>query len=191
MSEKTEQKIIEWLNSSNGREREKGVELFIKTYEARARSWIVKKGLKDFADDIWIEAAHMMVRAIQSGAYQKMPGVELYTYFYKILNGVFSKYYNQELKDKHWVELETADESAQEFNTPESYVRLKELLDALEYCLLQLKPADRELLRDKILKGKRLVDLVEKYQLKTYNNAKQKYFKLKNILLSCLNTKGI
>lgn len=191
MSEKTELKILEWVTSPGAREREKGVELFIKTYENKAKSWIIKKGLKDFADDIWMEAAHLMIRAIQAGAYQKMPGVELYTYFHKILSGVHSKYYNRERKNKQNVEIDLTDESFKEINTPESYLQLVELLAALEYCLLQLKPDERGLLKDKILKGKKLIDLVEKYNLKTYNNAKQKYFKLKKMLLNCLNTKEI
>ena len=191
MSEKTELKILELVNSPIGRDREKGVELFIKTYEAKSKNWIIKNGLKDFADDIWIEAALMMIRAIQSGAYQKLPGIELYTYFHKILKGVLIKYYNRELKDKNGVEIDSTNNSLIDTNTPESYLQLKELLAALEHCLLQLKPIDRELLKEKILKGKKLIDLVEKYNLKTYNNAKQKYFKLKKMLISCLNTKGI
>jgi len=191
VSEKTELKILEWVTSPGAREREKGVELFIKTYENKAKSWIIKKGLKDFVEDIWMEAAHLMIRAIQAGAYQKMPGVELYTYFHKILSGVHSKYYNRERKNKQNVEIDVTDESLKEINTPESYLQLVELLAALEYCLLQLKPDERELLKDKILKGKKLIDLVEKYNLKTYNNAKQKYFKLKKMLLNCLNTREI
>lgn len=41
---KTELKILELVNSPIGRDREKGVELFIKTYEAKSKNWIIKMG---------------------------------------------------------------------------------------------------------------------------------------------------
>ena len=190
MTEKEEYRIIELIKSLSKREREKGVEKFIEAFEKKAKNWLQKMGQREYIEDIWIEAAHTMTRAIHSEAYKKIQGVAMYTYFHTILRGVSIKYANDIKKQMGNINLEDHTEKINESETPQSYIELTELLDALEACLLKLKQEDHKLLEDIILKGKKLFSIIEEYNLKNKNNAKQKYFKLKKELLNCLKNRG-
>jgi DNA-directed RNA polymerase specialized sigma24 family protein len=189
VTDKEETKIIELVNSMEYSEREKGVSLFINSYEGKVRAWLIKRNQGHFAEDIWIEAAHTMIRAIQAGLYTKIPGVSMYTYFHTIVRGVASRYFKE--NPSIFKEVNEQENDLKVNDTPEDYLFLKELLNALDHCLLKMKIDDRNLLRDIILNGKKLIDLLEVYNLKNYNNAKQKYFKIKKELLNCLKSKGI
>ncbi|HLO45996.1 MAG TPA: hypothetical protein VK175_16765 [Leadbetterella sp.] len=190
MSEKEEYRIIELIKSLSQREREKGVEMFINAFEKKAKNWLLKVGHSEYIDDIWIESAHTMTRAIQSEAYKKISGVAIYTYFHTILRGVSIRYANDNKRQLGNTDIEDNIENINDSETPQSYIELTELLNALESCLIKLKTEDHKLLEDIILKGKKLFSIIEEYNLKNKNNAKQKYFKLKKALLHCLKKKG-
>lgn len=191
MTDKEEYEIIRLLTAPTEKQRSAGVNLFIKTYERKVRNWIKRQEFNTYEDDIWIEAAHLMIRAIQAEKYAKIPGVSLYTYFHTIVYGAWYRYYQREVKEKNVEDIEAYAGSLRENETPHNYLELKELLDALEYCLNKMGKAEKDLLKEIILNSKKLVDLVEVFGLKNYNNAKQKYFKIKKELINCLKFRGI
>ncbi len=184
----SEEKIIELLRSENERQKNEGVYAFIDKYQARVVKWIAKQQIKVSQDDVWQEAASLMIMAISTGKYQKKEDVALYTYFFYIIKSTWIKYAKHEMqtvalgKEELYLEEENND------FRPDIYTELLELKSFIKNCLEKFDEKTHQLLNEILLDDARLIDIYESYKLKNYNNAKQKYHKAKHLLINCLKT---
>lgn len=186
MNLESDENIIKMLCSLEGRERNIGAKAFIKKYESKVKSWIKKQSIKTDPDDVWQDAASLMIFAIQSGKYKKYEAVELYTYFHWIVKSSWMKAtknqtFNVSLSENY----DFVEQNHDEYK-PDIFTELNQNKSFVQDCLAKLDPQTRQLLMEIIVEDASLKEIFETFGLKNYNNAKQKFFKSKKALISCL-----
>jgi hypothetical protein len=186
MDADSDESIIEMLCSPKNREREQATRIFIRKYESRVKNWVRKQSIKTDPHDIWSDSASLMIHAIQSGKYKKYESIELYTYFHYIVKSTWLKSTKNTNKSITLTdEFDTVEQHHEDFK-PDIFTELNQHKSFVKDCLEKFDDKTQQLLVEIIVEDARLIDIFEELGLKNYNNAKQKYFKSKNTLISCL-----
>lgn len=174
--------IVDLLRSENSRERNQACGILEDKFKKRVLAWTKKqKGGLD-GEDIFQSAILEFILAVQSHRYEPQDGVNMYSYFYLIMRSVWIKsspFHLNKSGDIEWYNLVPAEERQQ---NPEEIVDYELKREAFLGAIDALDVVEKNMIKAIFIHDRRLVDIVEEYNLKNYNNAKQKLLSVRKKL---------
>ncbi len=174
----TDREIVELLRSQKHADRNLACRILEKKFKSRVMAWTRKqKGGLD-GEDIFQSAILEFILAVQSHRYEPRDGVNMYSYFYLIMRSVWirsSPFHLNKTGDIDW--FSTVPEEERE--SPEFFTDYELKREIFMKGMEALDDTERGIVNAIFMEDRRLVDIVDEFRLKNYNNAKQKFLSIK------------